>query len=303
MPFVDWLADSSSLMTYLNKIAIVVTLGLIIRWFRSDDESVEPEVQDRERAATQLFVSGAIFGAGLTAFGYARDPFGPAVVFTNSLLGLVISIAACGTELHPVGENAQRQPILRSYRIGRLVPGPLSGAVVLVALTLVGSASAAILTATPDKAGQPGRVLTGQCGTLGGTEVAYPGSFYSVPLVAFAVVGAIVAILALRAIATRRQLGSSPETDFESRRRSGRRVISGLGIALSIAMMGISTVGSDAINVLGCGSVTLLTLEEVWNFTLPAATFVLLWSAGSLVVSLGRTTKPFPADDIGTRSA
>ena len=204
-------------------------------------------------------------------------------------LGLLLAapaFAACVTAGILVGEALAPRPGGRVRTAGlrrrsaagylsrplRWALGGLTGALVLLLAVTTATGSA-------DDMGRAGRTLAYTCGgRFAGRVGPWPGSYYSVPLLAALAVGGILSALTIRRIAARPADPSlTSETDDLIRRGAARLVGSGWGLLVSVPLTGIGLVTWGAVRNAGCGGAEWSLL-----YPLPALTLTGIGAGASL---------------------
>jgi hypothetical protein len=113
---------------------------------------------------------------------------------------------------------------------------------------------------TPDDLGRPGRSLSfsGSDGGLACSSSAdpWPGSFYSVPLLAVLAVGLLATAVALRLIALRPRVAGARGAPLDDvlRRRSARACVAAGGLLVSVPAIGVTVTAGATLRTLVRGS-------------------------------------------------
>ena len=216
--------------------------------------------------AVYLTQDGSTLGLGLML----AAPVFAASVTAGILVGEAL-VARPGGRVRTAGLRRRSAAGYLSRPLRWALGGLTSALVLLLAVTTA--------TGSADDMGRAGRSLDYTCGDrLGGSVGPWPGSYYSVPLLAALAVGGILSALTIRRIASRPVDPSlTSETDDRIRRGAARLVGSGWGLLVSVPLTGTGLVTWGAVSNAGCGG-------TAWSlfYPLPALALTVVGAGASL---------------------
>ncbi|WP_344047137.1 hypothetical protein [Nocardioides panacihumi] len=225
---------------------------------------------------------------------------GRGTMLVPTVLGLFV-VAGVGlgeTVVRPPRPTGPRSASLAPRRVADYVPQALATAV--AAMTALHLATLALTTATAstDDVGRAGRRVAAQCGDIGSAASPYPGSFYSVPLIALLGVIGVLTAAALMTV-VRRPRGFAPDDmgDDVLRRRSATRVVAAAGAAVAASHAGVAFFAGAALHRMDCQDAWMAPVGSVLLASVPVALLLLGWSIGRIVTpgGLGRASLTRPA--------
>lgn len=230
---------------------------------------------------------------------------GRGTMLVPAVLGLfvVAGVGLAETVVRPRRPAGPRTASLAPRRVTDYVPRALGTAVAGIAMLHLGTLALTTTTGSADDMGRAGRQIAAQCGNTGSAAGPYPGSFYSVPLMAMLLAICLVAAAALSAVA-RRPRGFAPDEvgDDELRLRSTTRVLAAVGAAVAASQVGIAFYAGTAMLRMDCQSAWMPPVGWALMASTLAALLLLVWFLGRAVGPGTRPSPaPSPADPVRTR--
>ncbi len=230
-------------------------------------------------------VTGGLVAGGAAA---ASGALGRGLLLAAPVFGLCVLAGVV------VGETSVRSPkgrtrmaALEVRRVRDYLPRGLARAVVGAAALLLALLAVTTATGTADDVGRPGRMLLLQCTTaLQQGASPWPGSFYSVPLVALVLTGLVAASAALRVVVRRPRAGADTATvaaDDALRQRAAQTITGACGILVTLPLAGACLLTAVALLSLSCRP-TWWTFAG-WSLLalLPALAALMGWCAASVL--------------------
>ncbi|MHA6758250.1 hypothetical protein [Streptacidiphilus sp. PAMC 29251] len=162
---------------------------------------------------------------------------------------------------------------LTPRRIRDYLPVRFTAVVAGFTVVLVALLAATTATGSADDAGRAGRSFVRVCGALTETRGPWPGSYYSLPLLAALGVATALCGLALHRTA-RRAAPDEPGArvlDDERRRAGMKAVVAAWGLLMTGSLTGTGLVVEGAIHNLSCTGAVLRTASWVLPPTLVGA--------------------------------
>jgi hypothetical protein len=151
-----------------------------------------------------------------------------------------------------------RTAALEVRTAGRYLPRAMTRWVAALLVTLAVGLTATTLAASPDGLGRAGRSLSRACGPDRGASVGpWPGSYYSLPMVAVVIVGLAASVLVARTVAGRHRPGPDPyqvAADDRARRLSARTVTAACGILVATPLAGSALLAGAELVRFGCST-------------------------------------------------
>src|SRR6266566_2740071 len=202
----------------------------------------------RAGVITGLAAGSAAAGSGL---------LGRGLLLAGPVFGLCVltGVAAGEISVRPARGSA-RTAVVEVRRVRDYLPRGLATAVMAAAAVLLALVAVITATAGPDDLGRPGRVLLLSCGPgLQEDHGPWPGSFYTVPLVAVVAAGLIAAGGALRVVIRRARTGAEPDAiaaDDALRQRAARTITGACGILVALPLAGACLVSAGALLSFSC---------------------------------------------------
>jgi TRAP-type C4-dicarboxylate transport system permease small subunit len=239
-------------------------------------------------------VAGGLAGALVIS---SWDSLGRGLLLAAPLFGLIVLVTVClGEVTAGTPGSSHRRASLDTRRVRDYLPRRLTILVAIATAILTMSMIGATLAGSTDDLGRAGRSLTVACpsGVIG-SRGPWPGWFYAAPLLAMVGLGVAAALVALLDITRRSRLDDlrswsvdedhlNAAPDDELRRRSARNVLAALGVAVTIPLSGVATLGADALAGTDCLPALGRAAQYGWSVVIPLSTILLGWSAMTLVV-------------------
>ncbi len=239
----------------------LLVLGLVlvaVVWLLARGAASEPVPVRREwrlvRLCRAVGVLAGAYAAGSVAYGVGS--WGLGVMLAPAVFGLVVLLAtALGETLaRPRRAPGPRTASLQPRRVVDYLPrglGPVTGVLVVATTALL-----VTTTATASRDGHTGEVRALRCeaGAVAGSATPYPGSYYSLPLLALLAGVVVVAVVAAHLVVRRpRGLTVLDEDDDVLRRRGVRVVVAATGLAFAVTYAGTALATSTAMHALATG--------------------------------------------------
>ncbi len=254
------------------------------------------ETRDEWRSVRMVLVASVVLGGAAAWLVHSSLDLGRGTMLAPAVLGgfVVAGVGLAETVVRPQRPVGPRNASLTARRVRDYVPRTLGLAV--AGITAVHLATLALTTATAsaDDMGRAGRQVAARCASMGSGAGPYPGSFYSVPLVALLLVVGLVAAASLTAV-VRRPRGFAPDDvgDDVLRRLSTTRVLAAVGSAVAASHTGVAFFAGGALLRMDCQRVWMEPVGWLLVASVPAALLLLGWFAGR-VVTPGRVPAPAP---------
>ncbi len=204
-------------------------------------------------------------------------------------LGVMLGVAVGETVVRPRRPAGPRTASLEPRRVWAYLPRPLTWSVLVTTVLLAATLALSTITASADDMGRAGRSLSCRTAVHSSSQGPYPGSFYSVPLLAILVLVAVVGLFAARAV-VRRPRGFAPSEygDDALRTRSLTVIVAGAGLAISASYAGVALTAGGALNQLGrseCGAAWMTPVGLPLLLSVPLALLVTCWCAVRLLLT------------------
>ncbi|WP_248579633.1 hypothetical protein [Nocardioides sp. InS609-2] len=204
-------------------------------------------------------------------------------------LGVMLGVAVGETVVRPRRAAGLRTASLEPRRVWAYLPRPLSWTVALLGGLLVATLALTTVTASADDMGRAGRSLGCQTGSFSTSHGPYPGSFYSLPLLAILALVAVVGLLAARVV-VRRPRGFAPSEygDGALRMRSLTVIVAAAGLAIAATHAGVALTAGGALNQIGgseCGAGWMAPVGLSLLVSLPIAVVVTCWCGLRLLLT------------------
>ncbi|SDS38175.1 hypothetical protein [Actinopolymorpha singaporensis] len=291
----------------LPLVALVACLAVVLwavprrRALVAVDEAAHPGLA-RLRRSTLLgrgvaMVAGVIAAVATASTGGLGRGFAlaPAVFAAVQIVGVLAADLLARDDARTQGTAGLEVRRVRDFSPPRLVRFIVAtGAVLALFLAWAG------VVAVPDDLGRAGRALTYSC-TVGcdhRTLSPWPGSYYSVPMVAALLLVLVLAGTAVGATVRRPRNGAAPEivaVDDVVRRRSVESVLAAVGVAFTGSLAGTALLVGGRLAGLGANHGPAALQVVGWS-TLLAGLAALVWLVWCLVALLlpGASAKPAP---------
>ena len=232
--------------------------------------------------------AGLLVGVVAAVLVLGSGSLGVGVLLSAPALGLGVLLGVVVGEL--IGSRVSRDRVrvaaLEVRRVRDYLPRGLTATVATAGSLLAALLALTTAMAAPDDMGRSGRALFRRCSAaMGESHGPWPGSFYSLPLAVVLLVGAGIALVALRVVVLRpRSSGpGDPLEDDAWRRRSVTAVVGSLGVLVALPLAGVAFLAAAGLGGIGCRPVAWTVGAWVLGLTVPAALAVATWSALAIV--------------------
>lgn len=235
--------------------------------------------------------AAAVAGLAVAVGVGVSDSLGRGLLLAAPLFGIVILVTAVAVERSVVAPTSTaRLAGLGVRSVSDYLPQPLTTVVVASAGILAVVGLATTLAASPDDLGRAGRWLTVACSpTLTQSRGPWPGSFYTIPLLAVGVAGIATALFGLSSMVARPRLGDLSGAgigmDDALRRRSARVIVGASGVFVALPLLGIATVAASALSGFECLSIAGRFAQWALLALVPMAAVLLGWSGRSVLAA------------------
>ncbi len=213
-------------------------------------------------------------------------------------LGVMLGVAVGETVVRPRRPAGLRTASLEPRRAWAYLPRPLTWSVLVMTVLLAATLALSTVTASADDMGRAGRSLACRTAVHGASQGPYPGSFYSVPLLAILALVSVVGLFAARAVVHRpRGFAPSEYGDDALRTRSLTVIVAGAGLAISASYVGVALTAGGALNQIGrseCGAAWMTPVGLALLLSAPLALLVTCWCGVRLLLT-DRLGAPDPA--------
>ena len=242
-------------------------------------------------AVVAIRILGGVVGLGAAIAAVTSLSLGRGLMMAPAIVGLgvMVGVAVGETVVRPRRTPGPRSASLEPRRAWAYLPRPLTWTVAALgifhALTLLLTTA----TASADDLGRAGRSLTCQTAVNGASHGPYPGSFYSLPLLAVLSLAGIVGLLAARAV-VRRPRGFAPSEygDDALRSRSLTVIVAAAGWALAASHAGVAATAGGSLTQVGtspCGAAWMEPVGVAVLVSLPVAVLVACWCGVRLLLT------------------
>jgi hypothetical protein len=187
--------------------------------------------------ASKWRMTGILAGTIGAAVSVRTPDLGRGILLAAPVFGLGVFVGALAGELTRRGPaGAVRKAGLRVRRTVDYLPHNLSVVVVLSTVVLAAVATITTVAGSADDQGRAGRALACDGAVIG----PWPGSYYTVPVLAVVLAGLLLAGFTLRRVVRRPQPAELAATDDVARRRSGEVITAATGILILVPLFGIA---------------------------------------------------------------
>ena len=233
-----------------------------------------------------LLLGGAAAAVAVAAGSLGRGPMLAVPIVAWGLLGGVL----VGEMRVDAPSGAERRAELEVRRVRDVLPPGLAAAAAGCTGYLLTLLAVTTAMGSADDLGRPGRALAVRCTeALTEARTPWPGTYYSLPLAALVVGGALGAALALARVRSRPRQGEDRATDDALRRDAARAVVAATGLLAAAPLLGIAPVTVIALNGTSCAPTAWRVGAVVLLATVPAVLALTTWFVAVLVrTSLGR---------------
>ncbi|TDT97470.1 hypothetical protein EDD99_5608 [Streptomyces sp. 846.5] len=229
--------------------------GVLLALIPGRSPAAELGAHSRFRPGELARWAGLVLGVVLAWWASRSGPLGmgpmlaPVAFGTCAVLGVLSADA-----LTPRQRGAVRTASLMPRRIRNYLPVRLTAVLAGFAATLVALLVATTATGSADDLGRAGRSFTYACGAMIESRSPWPGSYYSVPLLAAIAAATAVCSLALCRMARRPAAGEpgTPQMDDGRRRVGMTDVVAAWGLLVTGSLTGIGLVVEVALHGLPC---------------------------------------------------
>ncbi|MFI7274239.1 hypothetical protein [Streptomyces sp. NPDC049879] len=223
----------------------------------------------RARPGTRVRRAGLALGAVLACWTALSGSLGSGLMLAPTAFGACAVLGALGADaLTPRQRGTVRTAGLTHRRVRDYLPTRLAAVSAAFAAVLAALLVATTATGGADDLGRAGRSFARVCGDVSMTRGPWPGSFYSVPLLAALGIATALCGLAVHRMARRPAPGGpGAHAADEARRREGTTAVTaawGLLVTGSLAGVGVFTAG--ALRGIPCASTAT---QAAWWALLP----------------------------------
>lgn len=225
-------------------------------------------------------------------------------------LGLLLGVLAAELVVRPPS-GPRRSASLSRRHVGDYLPRRMTAVVVTTGTTLLVLGVVTTALGSPDDLGRPGRWLAYECSPVqGASHGPWPGSYYTLPLLAMVGAGILLALLVLRASVARPPLlpedgdatarlvpvAAAVAADDELRAQSARAVVAAVGALLALPLAGTSLLSAIAVGgLVGCAPTWWAVVAAGLWVVAALAVAVLVWCVSVLLVGARQPALPVQA--------
>lgn len=199
------------------------------------------------------------------------------------VLGVLAGVVGGEIRVSAPAETTRTAP-LEVRRPADYLPRALTGVVVSCLGYLFTLLAITTAMGSADDLGRAGRRLALECSAfLGEARTPWPGSFYSVPLLAVVAGGLIAAAIALHRIVRRPRQGADVVQDDALRREAAEAVVAAVGLLAVVPLGGVIAISAMALGGFSCGPAAWEAAAVALPVTIPLLGAVGVWCVAVLL--------------------
>jgi hypothetical protein len=270
------------------SLAFVIATAALVGWAlqhgkrasASDTPAGTAQLQRVARRSTTSRTLGLLGGAviALSVFS-TREDLGLEITFAApAFAGCALIGVLAGELLNVPPATRARTAVLEVRTAWDYLPRVLTRWVLGLTALLAGVLTSTSLAADPDILGRRGRTITMTCGnimTIGAGP--WPGSYYSLPIAATVLAGAILAGVVLRTVSRRPRPvaeDSARAVDDGLRRSAARATTAAFGLVVSTPLAAVTLLSGAQLLRVSCTPVSWTTGAGIASFAVSALAFV-----------------------------
>ncbi|WP_445524452.1 hypothetical protein [Streptomyces cyslabdanicus] len=271
-------------------LAVLCAGGILLALVPGRDATTPFGGPSRLRPESLARWSGLALGAALAWWASGSETLGRGAVLAPTLFGAGAVLGALGADaLTPRPHGRVRFAGLAPRRIRDYLPTRLAALLGGFAVALVVLLTFTTLAGSADDLGRAGRSLTFTCGDMTGSHGPWPGSYYSVPLLAALAAATAGCGLALHRTARRPVTGEPDGGADAGRRRDGTTdVVAAWGLLVTGSLAGVGTFAVGGVHAVPCASAALQAGYWLLLPTVAGAAFTAVYCLAVLVDGTGR---------------